>query len=207
MSARDASYAAIAATRPRVQVAGDIVAHFMARLGKQGGHCHRVRDDASARVWLASLARPDEPLMLTTEDPWLQQVLALPGPALPQCVPATSGPLTGLALTTAIAAVAETGSLLLHPRAGAPMGLNFLSDRLVVLVRTADVLRNLEDLWVRVRAEFGADTPRALSLVSGPSSSGDIGMQFATGVHGPIELHALIVGDDHPQSTRPTSPP
>ena len=173
----------------------------MARLGKQGGQCNRVRDDVSARAWLATLARPDETLMLSTEDPWLQRVLTLPGPALPQQVPAARGPLTGLALTTAIAAVAETGSLLLHPRAGAPMGLNFLSDRLVVLVRAADVLRNLEDLWVRVRTEFGVDTPRALSLVSGPSSSGDIGMQFAVGVHGPIELHALIVGDHDPQAT------
>lgn len=201
MSTRDAAYATIAATRPRVQVTGDVVERFMARLDKQGGQCHRVRDDVSARAWLATLARPDETLMLSTEDPWLQRVLALPGPALPQHVPAASRPLTGLALTTAIAAVAETGSLLLHPRAGAPMGLNFLSDRLVVLVRAADVLRNLEDLWVRVRAEFGVDTPRALSLVSGPSSSGDIGMQFAVGVHGPIELHALIVGDDDTQAT------
>ena len=179
MSTRDAAYAAIAATRPRVQVTGDVVEQFMAQLGKQGGQCHRVRDDGAARAWLASLARADETLILSTEDRWLQRVLTLPGPALPRCVPAASSPLSGLALTTAIAAVAETGSLLLHPRAGAPMGLNFLSDRLVVLVRAADVLRNLEDLWVRVRAEFGVDTPRALSLVSGPSSSGDIGMQFA----------------------------
>jgi L-lactate utilization protein LutC len=44
-----------------------------------------------------------------------------------------------------------------------------------------------------MRQSFGNNTPRALSLVSGPSSSGDIGMQFATGVHGPIELHVLVV--------------
>jgi L-lactate dehydrogenase complex protein LldG len=73
------------------------------------------------------------------------------------------------------------------------MAMNFLCDRLVVLLRAADVLPNLEDMWARVRQSFGNNTPRALSLVSGPSSSGDIGMQFATGVHGPIELHVLVV--------------
>jgi L-lactate utilization protein LutC len=39
-----------------------------------------------------------------------------------------------------------------------------------------------------------AAVPRGLCLVSGPSSSGDIAMNFATGVHGPIEVHALILG-------------
>ena len=73
------------------------------------------------------------------------------------------------------------------------MAANFLCDRLVVTVRARDVMPNLEDLWTRVRELFGEEPPRALCLVSGPSSSGDIGMQFATGVHGPIEMHALVV--------------
>lgn len=166
----------------------------MARLQAQGGQCSRVADDAAAREWIATLPRAEETSLRVAKDAWLDRILSLPGPALPETVPATAGPISGLALTTALAAVAETGSLLLHPHAGSPMALNFLSDRLVVLVRAKDVLTNLEDLWARVRREFGSNTPRALSLVSGPSSSGDIGMQFATGVHGPIELHALVVG-------------
>ncbi len=194
MNARDSAYAALAATRPRVHVPGNVVEHFITRLRAQGGQCSRVDDEPGGRAWIAALAREDGSSMLTAKDAWLERILALPGPALPVLRAAGEGPVKGLAITTAIAAVAETGSLLLHPRAGTPMALNFLCDRLVVLVRAADVLPNLEDLWARVRREFGSDTPRALSLVSGPSSSGDIGMQFATGVHGPIELHALIVG-------------
>lgn len=194
MNARDSAYATLATTRPRVHVRGDAVEYFIARLKAQGGQCSRVKDEAEARTWISGLPRPDEMQMLVAEDLWLAQILALPGPALPPCAAATQGNISGLAVTTALAAVAETGSLLLHPHAGAPMALNFLCDRLVVLLRAEDVLPNLEDLWTRVRLVFGNDAPRALSLVSGPSSSGDIGMQFATGVHGPIELHALVVG-------------
>lgn len=193
MSTRDSAYAALAATRPRVRIADDTIGHFMARLRAQGGLCSRVADEDAARNWLAGVAGTEASPALIAEDPWLARILALPDPALPAFAGAGAGRIEGLAITTAIAAVAETGSVLLHPRAGAPMAMNFLCDRLVVLVREADVLPNLEDLWERVRGTFGEHAPRALSLVSGPSSSGDIGMQFATGVHGPIELHVLVV--------------
>ena len=193
MSARDNAFAALAATRPRVRVADDAVVHFMERLRAQGGQCSRVENADAARAWLAAMAGDELSPMQIADDPWIEQILALPGPALPAAEVALDGRIEGLAVTTAIAAVAETGSVLLHPRAGAPMAMNFLCDRLVVLLRAADVLPNLEDMWARVRQSFGNNTPRALSLVSGPSSSGDIGMQFATGVHGPIELHVLVV--------------
>jgi len=193
VSARDNAFAALAATRPRVRVADDAVTHFMTRLRAQGGQCSRVGNADAARAWLAAMARDEPSAVLIADDPWIEQILALPGPTLPAVGVALEGRMEGLAITTAIAAVAETGSVLLHPRAGAPMAMNFLCDRLVVLLRAADVLPNLEDMWERVRQRFGNNTPRALSLVSGPSSSGDIGMQFATGVHGPIELHVLVV--------------
>ena len=193
MSARDTAYAALAATRPRVAVAGDAVEHFMARLRAQGGQCVRVKDDAGAREQIAALVREDDVQLLATGDPWIDEVLGLPGEALPPRTQATRGAIRGIAIGTALAAVAETGSLLLCPGRSTPMALHFLCDRLVILLRTADVLRNSEDLWARVREHFGDTPPRALCLVSGPSSSGDIGMQFATGVHGPIELHAIVV--------------
>ena len=193
MSARDNAFAALAATRPRVRVADDAVLHFMTRLRAQGGQCSRVGNADAARAWLAAMARDEPSAVLIAEDPWLARILALPGLTIRATAATREGRIEGLAVTTAIAAVAETGSVLLHPRAGAPMAMNFLCDRLVVLLRAADVLPNLEDMWARVRQSFGNNTPRALSLVSGPSSSGDIGMQFATGVHGPIELHVLVV--------------
>ena len=83
--------------------------------------------------------------------------------------------------------------LALHPRPGAPMALNFLPDRLVIVVRAADIVATLDDFWTLVRARFGSRMPRGLCLAAGPSTSADVAMTFATGVHGPVELHALVV--------------
>lgn len=193
MNSRDEAYAALAATRPRVQIPADTVEHFITRLRAQGGSCVRVSNEREARARIAELVEEGETNLRIARTPWLERILALPGPALPTRADAPGESTQGLAISAALAAVAETGSLLLYSHGGAPMSLHFLCDRLVVLVRTADVLPNLEDLWTRVRTVFGGEPPRALCLVSGPSSSGDIGMQFATGVHGPIKLHAIIV--------------
>jgi L-lactate utilization protein LutC len=73
------------------------------------------------------------------------------------------------------------------------MALNFLPDRLVIVVRAADIVATLDDFWVLVRARFGSGLPRGLCLAAGPSTSADVAMTFATGVHGPVELHALVV--------------
>ena len=201
MSARDAAYAALAATRPRVGLTADPVEHFITRLRAQGGQCALVKDDAEARARIAALVRADDAQLFAAGDPWIDEVLALPGPALPPRNESTRENIRGMAIGTALAAVAETGSLLLCPGRSTPMALHFLCDRLVVLLRAKDVLRNSEDLWARVRESFGETPPRALCLVSGPSSSGDIGMQFATGVHGPIELHVIVV-DGAPERSR-----
>ena len=114
-------------------------------------------------------------------------------PGLQLC-PAGARPSGTIAVTTAFCAVAETGSLAVYPRAGAPMALNFLPDRLLIVLRTEDVVANLEDFWRLARARFATGLPRGLCLVSGPSSTGDIAMSFTTGVHGPIEVHALVLG-------------
>jgi len=191
VNARDAAYAALAATRPRVGVPPDTVEHLLTLLRAQGAQCTRVRDGVAARTHIAHLLRGSDTPALIAGDAWLEELLS--GDDSPRRAPEAPGNMTGFAITTAVAAVAETGSLLLHPRPGAPMAMNFLCDRLVVLLKAEDVVPNLEDLWARVRQRFGEATPRALCLVSGPSTSGDIGMQFATGVHGPIELHAIVL--------------
>lgn len=191
MSARESAYAALAATRPRVAVPPDRVEHLLALLRAQGAQCLRVRGERAANAHIATLLRgSDTPAMIAAQT-WIEALLS--GDGIPLRIPDAPADMSGMAITIAFAGVAETGSLLLYPRPGAPMAMNFLCDRLVVLLRAEDVVPNLEDLWARVRQRFGGATPRALCLVSGPSSSGDIGMQFATGVHGPIELHAIVV--------------
>lgn len=194
MSIREQAYRALAAKRPRPVPSAEPAEAFAERLSLQGGHCVRVADLSAARRWLADFigSHGADEACTTRLDGWCAPILETPDPELPlRLAGAREQPRVGLC--SALAAVAETGSVLLHPGKDSPLALAFLSTQLVVLLRQQDVVDSLEMLWSRVRECVGDDPPRALSLVSGPSTSGDIAMQFATGVHGPVSLHVLMV--------------
>lgn len=99
----------------------------------------------------------------------------------------------GVALSVAVCAVAESGSLVLASGPDNPTSLNFLPERQVVLFGRDTIVNHFEDMWRLLRQRFPRGLPRALNLLSGPSSSLDVGMTLAVGVHGPLELHALML--------------
>lgn len=194
-NARDAAYAALRAGAPRPVIAGDAVEAFGARFAAQNGNWARLGSPADIPAWLQARFAPPEGGTLAVATSADDLLAALPWASAPRlrCAPAHTRAQASLAVTTAMAGVAETGALALHPRAGAPMALNFLPERLVVVVRAADIVATLDDFWTLVRARFGSRLPRGLCLAAGPSTSADVAMTFATGVHGPVELHALVV--------------
>lgn len=193
--ARDAAYAALRAGAPRPVIAGDAVEAFGTRFAAQNGNWARLGSRADIPAWLQARFAPPEGGTLAVATSADDLLAALPWASAPRlrCAPANTRAQASLALTTAMAGVAETGALALHPRAGAPMTLNFLPERLVIVVRAADIVATLDDFWTLVRARFGSRLPRGLCLAAGPSTSADVAMTFATGVHGPVELHALVV--------------
>ena len=194
-SAREQARARLAAERPRPAITGEPLAAFSSRFTRQGGVCATLPSIEALPGYIAGhfAGAQDATLeLILSGDPLLSEANWAAQPRLQPC-PARARPVGALAVTTAFCAVAETGSLAVYPRAGAPMALNFLPDRLLIVLRREDVVANLEDFWRRARARFGSALPRGLCLVSGPSSTGDIAMSFSTGVHGPVEVHALIL--------------
>lgn len=191
---RAEAYAALSASRPRVPVDGGTLEAFGTRFTAQGGAWKRIASAAEIPTVLADhfCRGSDAVTVLTSGDPILE---GIPWSSEPRIAARAAGarPEGAVAITTALAAVAETGSLAVHVHAGAGMALNFLPDRLVVVLRAADVVANVEDLWTRVRARFGRSMPRAITLLSGPSSTLDVAMTPAVGVHGPLELLALVL--------------
>jgi L-lactate dehydrogenase complex protein LldG len=98
-----------------------------------------------------------------------------------------------VSVTPCLAAVAETGTLMLVSGADTPTTLNFLPDTHIVVVREGQVVAGYEDGWDRVRA-LGA-WPRTVNFITGPSRTGDIEQRIQLGAHGPRRLHVVIVGD------------
>ena len=103
-----------------------------------------------------------------------------------------------VSLTACVAAVAETGTLMLASGPRSPTTLNFLPDTHIVLVHADQVVAGYEDGWDRLRsAAVGSggpiELPRAVNFITGPSRTGDIEQRIVLGAHGPRRLHILVV--------------
>jgi L-lactate dehydrogenase complex protein LldF len=92
-------------------------------------------------------------------------------------------------LTGVVAAVAGTGSLLLHSGSGYPLTASLLPEVHIALIRERDIYENLAQ--VLNLPELTASS--AAVLVSGPSRTADIEMTLTIGVHGPGELHVIAI--------------
>lgn len=98
-------------------------------------------------------------------------------------------------VSRALAAVAETGTLVLASGADNPVTLAFLPETHIVVVEAEAIVGSYEEAMARVRAELGASfRPHTLNLVSGPSRTADIGGKLVRGAHGPRRLAVIVVG-------------
>lgn len=101
-----------------------------------------------------------------------------------------------VAITGALAGIAETGTLVFASDPAHPTSLNMLPETHIVVLREADVVGPLEDVFTRLRARYGeGGMPRSVNTVTGPSRTGDIEQQLELGAHGPRRLHVVLVRD------------
>lgn len=107
-------------------------------------------------------------------------------------------PGDAVSLTPCLAAIAETGTLMLVSGEATPTTLNFLPDTHIVVLRAHQVVAGYEDGWdlLRQRAEGGPlALPRVVNFITGPSRTGDIEQKIELGAHGPRRLHVILVDD------------
>jgi len=96
-----------------------------------------------------------------------------------------------VSLTPCLAAIAETGTLMLVSGAATPTTLNFLPDTHIVVLHAGQVVASYEDGWDLVRAR--SERPRTINLITGPSRTGDIEQRIQLGAHGPRRLHVVLI--------------
>lgn len=109
------------------------------------------------------------------------------------------------ALSHALAAVAETGTLVLASGADNPASLALLPELHIVAVDRATVVPAFEDAFGILAARYGTTRfPRSVNLISGPSRTGDIGGRIVKGAHGPRRLAVVLYGAATPASDPPS---
>ena len=109
-------------------------------------------------------------------------------------------------LTAAEGAIAETGSLIVASGPDRPYLDHFLSASCLVILSRKSIYPTLEDFLraqqqepssaKEVRGWTGLagnqEWPRMMTLVTGPSRTGDVGQVLELGAHGPLRLHILL---------------
>ena len=92
-------------------------------------------------------------------------------------------------------AIAETGSCALLARKGVSRVVSLLPPAHIAVVESGQVLPSLDELFTLRREDFmRGDLGSYMNIISGPSRSADIEYKIVTGVHGPGEVHMVLLG-------------
>jgi len=91
--------------------------------------------------------------------------------------------------------IAETGSIVFLAKSDDPRSLSLLPPVHIAVAECSQLKPDLFDLF-DVELQAGRkDLPSCLTLITGPSKTGDIELKLVTGVHGPGEVHVVLVTD------------
>lgn len=96
----------------------------------------------------------------------------------------------------ALAGVADTGSLLLELSDHNERSATALPPIHLVFLRASSIVADVSSLSTTIEALLGSRAHSYLSLITGPSRTADIERVLTIGVHGPKELHILILAGE-----------
>jgi L-lactate dehydrogenase complex protein LldG len=108
---------------------------------------------------------------------------------------APGDPSVRIGLTGASVGLAATGSLVFVSGAGKPRLAGLIPPVHVAVLTTDQLVPDLES-WAAMQRQTHLEAFKHanISVISGPSRTGDIEMEIVMGVHGPGEVHIILIG-------------
>lgn len=94
-------------------------------------------------------------------------------------------------ITGAAAAIAESGSVVCQSGAATSRGASLIPPVHIAVVAQAQIVADLCDYF----GDLGGSLPANINVITGPSKTADIEGIMITGVHGPGEVHVVVVFD------------
>lgn len=175
---------------------------FLEEFEAIGGHGKRVRSLEETREYILSLAQEKAAKLLVRWDEEELGRLGVDGPLEEAGVEvavwrdlADFREVTARAdigLSTAEWAIAETGSLVLTSGPGRGRAVTLLPPTYIAVVAVEKILPTVSEAIERYAERV--KVPSNICFHTGPSRSGDIEMSLAIGVHGPGDVHVVLVG-------------
>ncbi|MGH9899708.1 MAG: LutC/YkgG family protein [Pyrinomonadaceae bacterium] len=96
-------------------------------------------------------------------------------------------------ITSAQWGIAETGSLVLESDYEWHRMISLIPEVHICMLRSVNICVSLSEALYRVKSPESEDISRAITLITGPSRTADIELTLAIGVHGPKELHVIVL--------------
>jgi L-lactate dehydrogenase complex protein LldG len=104
-------------------------------------------------------------------------------------------------ITTAQAAIADTGTLVLDSSRERNRLISLVPPVHIAIVDASSIFQTLGEALAFIHQD-GNISP-AVTFITGPSRTADIELTLAIGVHGPQQLYVIVNEGATPQSTRP----
>jgi L-lactate dehydrogenase complex protein LldG len=90
-------------------------------------------------------------------------------------------------------AIAETGTLVMCSRPGQERLASLLAPMHIAVVERRQIVPDLIDVFWLLDERGHNQLPSNLTLITGPSKTGDIELQLTTGVHGPGKWRVIVI--------------
>ena len=187
---------------PEGEWIADPPARFLEELEALGGYGRRVESLEEAREYVLSLAQERDARLLVRWDVEELEELGVDEPLGEDGVEVAVwrdledfrevAGRADIGLSTAEWAIAETGSLVLTGGPGRGRTVTLLPPTYVAVLAADRVLRTVPEAVGLYARDEGL--PANVCFHTGPSRSGDIEMSLAIGVHGPGDVHVILVG-------------
>jgi L-lactate dehydrogenase complex protein LldG len=187
--------------RPGREEIEDPPARFIEELEALGGYGKRAKSLEEARGYVLDLAREREAELLVRWDVeyldelGADQTLREAGVevALWRDLPDLReiAGRADIGLSTATWAIAETGTLVLEHGQGRGRSVTLLPPTYIAILPADRLLRTVPEA---IQKYTGNTLPANVCFHTGPSRSGDIEMSLVVGMHGPGDVHVLLVG-------------
>lgn len=175
------------------------VERFRERLESVGGHCVVVTSEEEAARALGELVvdlqKRTAAQRLALSDAPVVSSLARGLAADEICVCPAPAELFNydIGITTAQAAIAETGTLVLQSERERHRLVSLLPPVHIAIVHARDIVSTIGDALSQLRGSEAQQLSRAITFITGPSRTADIELTLTVGVHGPKELHVIVI--------------
>ncbi len=185
---RDGNFVHVVPDMP--DTAEEILLHFVTEAEKLTCKLHRAADEKAAVKEILALIDGEERILGWSFDkigvPGLEAALNAAGIRVEQ----SPNPAARYGLTGADAALAATGSIVLSGGEGKPRSASLLPLIHIAVLRSEQILQDFES-WIALQENFTATSN--VFVISGPSKTADIAMELVMGMHGPQELHIILL--------------